>query len=189
MEKSCLLSENTKTYLTEFYTILDRMIEGMTHAKLDNSISHNFIVQMIPHHHAAVEMSENVLKYTKNCTLRRIADNIVVTQTEGIADMESILNRCSTLENNGQDIFLYQKRLNLIIDIMFKEMNSAYCNNNITASFAREMIPHHEGAIRMSENALRYNICPELRPVLCNIIRTQSQGVRQLKALLQRVEM
>lgn len=189
MEKICILSEDTKNYLTEFYEILDKMIEGMTNVKLSNSISYNFIVQMIPHHRAAVEMSENVLKYTKNWTLRKIAEKIVITQCEGISDMENILKQCSTLVNSGQDIFLYQKRLNYVIELMFKEMNSAYFNNNINANFAREMIPHHQGAIRMSENALRYNICPELKPILYNIIKTQSQGVKELKALLRSFSM
>ena len=43
-------SDVTKQYLCCFYEILDNMIEEMTNAKLTNSISHNFIVQMIPHH-------------------------------------------------------------------------------------------------------------------------------------------
>ena len=45
-------SDVTKQYLCCFYEILDNMIEEMTSAKLTNSISHNFIVQMIPHHQA-----------------------------------------------------------------------------------------------------------------------------------------
>ncbi len=47
----------------------------MSNAKLTNSISHNFIVQMIPHHEAAIEMSENILKYTSNDSLQNIASN------------------------------------------------------------------------------------------------------------------
>lgn len=47
------------------------MIQGMTDDELDESISHNFIVQMIPHHKAAIEMSQNLLQYT-NLFLYRI---------------------------------------------------------------------------------------------------------------------
>lgn len=54
-------SDVTKQYLCCFYEILDNMIEEMTNAKLTNSISHNFIVQMIPHHQAAIKMSQNIL--------------------------------------------------------------------------------------------------------------------------------
>lgn len=46
------------------------------------------------------------------------------------------------------------------------------------------MIPHHQGAIYMSENALRYCICPQLQPILENIIVSQRQEVREMNRLL-----
>ena len=49
----------------------------------------------------------------------------------------------------------------------------------------REMIPHHKGAIRMSENALRFDICPELKPILCEIITSQQKGVSEMTQLLR----
>ena len=42
-------SNVTKKYLSRFYDILDAMIWEMSNADLTDSISHNFIVQMIPH--------------------------------------------------------------------------------------------------------------------------------------------
>lgn len=75
---SCIqqFSDVTKNYLCRFYKILDEMIEGMTNAELTNSLSHNFIVQMIPHHRAAIEMSENLLQFTTFVPLQHIAQNI-----------------------------------------------------------------------------------------------------------------
>ena len=64
MNRNQQFSDTTKRYLCRFYEILDKMIQGMTGAELTNSISHNFIVQMIPHHRAAIEMSKNLLLYT-----------------------------------------------------------------------------------------------------------------------------
>lgn len=58
------LSIVTDKYLTCFNNILDQMIQQMNSAQLSNSISYNFIVQMIPHHKAAIEMSCNLLQYT-----------------------------------------------------------------------------------------------------------------------------
>ena len=49
----------------------------------------------------------------------------------------------------------------------------------------REMIPHHRGAIQMSENALSFPICPELIPILEAIIRSQTQGVQDMERLLR----
>ena len=76
---SCIqqFSDVTKNYLCRFYKILDEMIEGMTNAELTNSLSHNFIVQMIPHHRAAIEMSESTRRKraatssASDCSMRR----------------------------------------------------------------------------------------------------------------------
>ncbi len=78
------LTNSARNYLKEFYDILDEMIEEMTEVKLTDSISHNFIMQMIPHHMAAIEMSVNILQYTTDMPLRNIALSIINEQTQSI---------------------------------------------------------------------------------------------------------
>lgn len=183
--KTCEFSDVTKEYLKRFYCILDEMIEGMTSACLTNSLSHNFIVQMIPHHQAAIEMSESLLKYTTFVPLQNIAKNIITEQTKSIQDMQSILKTCSLLYNNTCEINSYKSNLNEILQRMFNDMGNAPSVNNININFMREMIPHHLGAIQMSENALQYSICPELQPILQAIITSQTQGVKEMEGLLR----
>lgn len=184
MNCECTLSNNTKKYLDKFYCILDELIEGMTSAELTDSISDNFIVQMVPHHKAAIEMSENLLQYTTFVPLQNIAEGIISEQTKSIENMLAIQNRCSGLTNCCMDLNLYQRRVNQIMKTMFSRMGDARSTNNIDANFMREMIPHHEGAIKMSHNALQFNICPELKPILQAIIASQEKGVMQMKCLL-----
>lgn len=184
MLEPCSFKPSTKDYLTRFYEILDNMIHGMERACLTDSISRNFIVQMIPHHRAAIEMSENLLQYTTCISLRKIASNIIVAQTKSISDMRHVLESCQMQTNSCQDLRLYQREVRLIMNTMFTEMNSARATNNISDTFMREMIPHHEGAVRMSENALRYCICPGLVPILNAIITSQEEGIKQMNQLL-----
>lgn len=180
---NCTLSNVTKDYLDAYYRILDEMIRGMTEAELNDSISHNFIVQMIPHHRAAIEMSRNILKYTTCVPLQEIAEGIVTEQTKSIENMEAVLCTCGE-KLNTQSVSRYQHRVGRIMNTMFERMGSACETNNIDADFMREMIPHHEGAVEMSENALSYDICPELKPILEAIITSQKRGIRQMRALL-----
>lgn len=180
-------SDVTKNYLNCFYKILDDMIEGMTSAEPTDSISHNFIVQMIPHHRAAIEMSENLLRFTTCVPLQCIAQNIVSEQTKSIEDMQNVLRNCSQLENTQQELCRYEKRMCAIEQTMFSDMRAACADNNINADFMREMIPHHEGAIQMSKNALRFNICAELDPILEAIITSQENGVRKMRNLLHSI--
>lgn len=184
MQTNCMLSNVTKDYLERFYDILSEMIKGMTTAELTDSISHNFIVQMIPHHRAAIEMSQNILKYTTLIPLQNIAVNIINEQTKSIENMKNVLDKCSMLTDSKRDIELYNQNFKSITHTMFHEMAGAFTTNNINADFMREMIPHHMGAIKMSENALSFDICPELKPILDAIITSQREGVKQMEYLL-----
>lgn len=178
------LSNVTKEYLDTFHCILDDMIKGMTEAELTDSISHNFIVQMIPHHRAAIEMSRNILRYTTNIPLQNIAEGIIQEQTKSIENMLDIKERCSQKINSERDVYLYQRRVDRIIEPMFNAMENARTNNNVNGDFMREMIPHHRGAIEMSENVLQYEICPELKPILYAIISSQRKGIMEMERLL-----
>lgn len=181
---SCELSIVTGKYLSCFYQILDRMIFGMTSARLTNSVSHNFIVQMIPHHRAAIEMSRNLLCYTTNIPLQEIALNIIKEQTKSIHNMQQILNCCSRLRNTEQELSYYQKHIHEITRTMFADMKNACTTNDINATFMHEMIPHHKGAIKMSQTTLDLPICSELVPILEAIITSQEKGARQMEELL-----
>lgn len=181
----CLLSNVTKTYLSTFYCILDEMIQGMTQAEKANSISYNFIVQMIPHHRAAIEMSKNILNYTTNIPLQKIAENIIEEQTKSIENMQKIQQCCLKEASTEQDLALYQRKMMQIMDTMFCEMDTAPSNNQVNCNFLWEMIPHHRGAVRMSETTLQYPICSGLTPILDAIITSQEKGIAQMQQLLR----
>lgn len=178
----------TQTYLEEYYCILKQMMEKMTSVQLTCSISYNFIVQMIPHHRAAILMSCNVLKYTKNTALQEIAFTIIREQTKSIENMKNILACCQKQINTEDCLYQYQSQIDAIMRIMFSKMSEACASNNIDENFIREMIPHHEGAIAMANTTLQYDICPELRPILKAIVTSQTRGVHELQRVLQTLQ-
>ena len=179
------LSDVAKNYLSAYHCILDEMIKGMSMAPLTDSISGNFIVQMIPHHMAAIEMSHNILKYTTNIPLQNIALNISTSQTESIENLRQAQGSCSELKNCELDVRLYQHRVNQILQTMFQDMSNARDTNRINCDFMWEMIPHHRGAVEMSKNALQFDICPQLKPILDAIITSQQKGIREMQHLLK----
>lgn len=183
--QSLRLSHVTKTYLVRYYEILDEMICAMDQAQLNDSISHNFIVQMIPHHRAAIEMAESLLQTTTNVPLQEIASAIITEQTRSIANMEKAMPCCHEHGNSAEDLYLYHHCYAQITKAMFCEMRTAAVGNDINANFIREMIPHHLGAVRMAKNALAFDLCPQLTPILNAIILSQEKGICQMEALLR----
>ena len=173
-----------QAYLSTFQCILNTMIKKMTSACLSQSISQQFIVQMIPHHEAAIQMSHNILIYSCDCRLIKIAENIITTQTKGIQEMKAILSSCSTCDNQECDLRQYRQQIDQIMCTMFDNMENAAVSQDIDADFMRQMIGHHQGAIAMSKTALSYPVCHALRHILESIIVSQEQGVREMCALL-----
>ena len=178
------LDGDSREYLMSYYRILEEMIQGMCSAQLSDSISSNFIVKMIPHHRAAIQMSRNVLRYTDNLSLRSIATNIITEQTKSIENMQRIERECRECRNSCATVRCYQDRTQNIMQAMFSEMKCACYTNRINCNFMWEMIPHHEGAVKMSNNTLHYDICPQLIPILDAIIISQKRGIAQMTQLL-----
>ncbi len=184
MANSNLLTQDSKNYLCCFYQILDDMIQGITGARLTQSISHNFIVQMIPCRRAAIRMSENILRYTRNQAVRRLAGAVIEEQTAGIRAMEEALSLCEQSLSAPTDLRLYQRRADLIFREMFAAMGSAPETNQLGRVFMQEMIPRHRGAVRAAWNAQKYPVCVQLTPILQAIVRQQSREIRQMRSLL-----
>ena len=170
-------------YLDAYYDILDGMKREMTAAKQTASISRDFIIQMIPHHRAAVEMCENALRYTVSEPVSTLAQTIIRQQTQGIAEMKAILCPCDTVCNSHREVCCYRQRNAQILNTMFSAM-AHVSGVGVEQNFLREMVPHHEGAVQMSENALSFCTCQSLHPTLRNIITTQKHEISEMRQLL-----
>jgi uncharacterized protein (DUF305 family) len=65
-------------------TVMDR---GMKNAPMTGDPDHDFAAMMIPHHQGAVDMAKVELLYGKDPVLRRLAQEIIVTQEQEIEVM------------------------------------------------------------------------------------------------------
>lgn len=82
------MSKYTQAYMK---SMCDMMIE-MGKYPLNGDASHDFAASMIPHHKAAVEMAKTLL-LDKNAdvALRKMAENIISSQSKEIEELEAFL--------------------------------------------------------------------------------------------------
>ena len=179
---------STKEYLKKYDEILNNMEKQMLSQNITNSITLDFIKCMVPHHQAAIEMSENILKYTNNPELKNIASGIITEQKKSIENMCSIECICEKPENSEKALNSYEHNMRNIMYKMFCRMENANENNRVNCNFMYEMIPHHIGAVEMSELTLKYDICKQLKPILYAIIRSQKEGIEEMRNLLKCID-
>ncbi len=84
------LDEAESAFLKENELAMSRMMTGMT-IQPSGSVDRDFVAAMIPHHQGAIEMAQALLRHGRNEQLRRIAQEIIVDQTQEIAAMRLAL--------------------------------------------------------------------------------------------------
>jgi uncharacterized protein (DUF305 family) len=73
-------------FLSENDAAMNKMMANMK-IKPTGDVDRDFVAMMVPHHQGAVEMAQAELKYGHNEQLRRLAQEIVVTQQQEITVM------------------------------------------------------------------------------------------------------
>ena len=73
-------------FLSENDAAMNNMMADMT-IKPTGDVDRDFVAMMVPHHQGAVDMAKAELKYGHNEQLRRLAQEIVVTQQQEISAM------------------------------------------------------------------------------------------------------
>lgn len=183
----CSKKLRVKRYLERFDEILITMKHKMLCAKFNNDLTKYFIECMIPHHQAAIYMCESLLQYTDYEPLISIANNIIKMQTHGIEQMKDIFCTTKGEENTEKEIRCYIEKYCDIVNTMLYKMKNSSKGLNINLNFINEMIPHHEGAIYMCKNVLKYNIDPRLRILAEDIIKEQENGVEEMRILIGKI--
>jgi hypothetical protein len=77
-------------FLSENAAAMNNMMADMT-IKPTGDVDRDFVAMMVPHHQGAVDMAKAELKYGHNEQLRRLAQEIVVTQQQEITAMRLAL--------------------------------------------------------------------------------------------------
>ncbi len=73
-------------YLAGNNAAMAKMMAGMA-AKPTGDVDRDFVAMMVPHHQGAIDMAIALLRYGHNEKLRRLAQEIIVTQQQEIAAM------------------------------------------------------------------------------------------------------
>jgi uncharacterized protein (DUF305 family) len=76
---------------------MTRMSEAMAAAPMTADPDHDFMAMMIPHHQGAIEMAESELQDGHDVRVKRLAQEIIVTQESEIQLMRSYLTSASHL--------------------------------------------------------------------------------------------
>ena len=147
-----------------------------------------FIDQMIPHHQGALMSSEHMISNSKRPELRQLYENIQKSQSEQIEQMQDWrkewypdARQAAGMMSDGQTGSMMGSGM------MASSMQGMMGGNALDTMFLKMMIPHHQMAVDMSEEALSKAEHPELGDLARKISDEQSSEIELMQGYLDAI--
>ena len=165
---------------------------GMNHSMAmdlgpsDANYDLRFIDGMTPHHQGAIEMAKEAQQKSKRPEIKKLADNIIKAQNQEITQMKQW--RKGWYANAGDKPMAYDAQMGHMMEMSSDQMKGMMMNMDLGAAdkdfdlrFINGMIPHHEGAVTMAQDALKKSQRPEIKKLAQAIITSQDAEINQMK--------
>jgi hypothetical protein len=89
---------NETQFLAENAAAMTKMMKAMA-VKPTGNVDVDFVAMMIPHHQGAIDMASAVLRYGSNARVKRIAQEIIITQQQEIEVMRLAVGQPLSLKS------------------------------------------------------------------------------------------
>lgn len=95
LQATDISTENYQQFLADNKKLSDDMMYAMGSVKPTDDLDRNFLEAMIEHHKGAVNASKQILHYSQDKTVRKIAEKIIKAQEKEIAEFGELLQNNS----------------------------------------------------------------------------------------------
>lgn len=162
------------------------MDHGMALGPADTEFDLRFIDAMTPHHQGAVEMAKEAKQKSKRPEIQKFADNIIKAQDKEIAQMKQW--RQAWYPKASTEPIAYNSQMRHSMPMSQDQMKSMIMSMDLGAAdtefdlrFINAMIPHHEGAVTMAQDALNKSKRPEIQKLAKDIVSSQKAEIAQMQ--------
>lgn len=145
-----------------------------------------FIDAMVLHHQGAINMAQEVLQHSQRPEMKELAREIITAQEQEIEQMKQW--RKTWYPDASDTPQAWHSEMNHMMPMtdemkqeMMMSMNLGKANTEFDLRFIDAMIPHHEGAIEMAQDALNKSERPEIQQLSQEILTSQQQEIDQMK--------
>ncbi len=136
-----------------------------------------FLKEMIPHHQSAVEMAKLIPANTKRPELIKLDKEITSSQNSEIAQMTGWLKSWHNETPGSMEKMPGMDKMMGEMKTLEKAKGAEF-----DRMFLQMMIPHHEGAVSMSQLVGKRTERPELRKLAQDITKAQKAEIAEMKS-------
>ncbi|HEX6291673.1 MAG TPA: DUF305 domain-containing protein [Herpetosiphonaceae bacterium] len=157
---------------------------GSPSTNADQPFDRRFLDQMIVHHQHGVMMTQHMIANTERAELRDLSQRIISAQQREIEQMQQWRRDWYGGDSTSQEAMMQQMMGGgMMGQGQMQQMMGGGIDRD--RMFLQMMIPHHEDAITMAQQALEKAEYPELKRLAQNIITTQSAEIDEMQRYLK----
>jgi uncharacterized protein (DUF305 family) len=145
-----------------------------------------FIDAMTPHHQGAVVMAKEAQQKSKRPEIKKLAADIINAQDKEIAEMKQW--RQAWYPKAESTPMAYDSKMGKMMPMPADHMKGMMMNRDLGAAddqfdlrFINAMLPHHESAVVMANDALSKTKRPEVKKLAEGIVSSQQAEIAQMK--------
>lgn len=145
-----------------------------------------FIDAMRFHHQGAIAMAKEAQQKSKRPEIKKLAQDIIKAQNREINQLKQW--RQAWYPKAGDKPMAYDTKMGHMMQMSSNQMQGMMMMGDLGAAgsqfdlrFINAMIPHHEGAVTMAEDALKKSQRPEVKQLAREIITSQQKEIAQMK--------
>jgi uncharacterized protein (DUF305 family) len=162
------------------------MMSGEVAGDSSQPFEQRFLDQMIMHHQGAVMSAQMMIADSARPELRDLAQRIIAAQQREIAQMQQWRNDWYDATSMGTMPGMMNGGMigaGMMNRDQMRQMMGA--NVDFDRMFLQMMIPHHEGAISMAQQALDQAEHPEIKTLAQSIVTTQQTEIVEMQGYLR----
>ncbi|MBW4486545.1 MAG: DUF305 domain-containing protein [Trichocoleus desertorum ATA4-8-CV12] len=145
-----------------------------------------FVDAMTPHHEGAVTMAQEALSKSKRPEIQKLAQDIIAAQNKEIGELKQW--RQAWYPKASAQPVAWNPQMGHAMPMspdqrkgMAMEMDLGAADAEFDLRFINAMIPHHEGAVTMAQEALSKSKRPEIQKLAQDIIKSQEAEIQQMQ--------
>lgn len=180
------VTEEVSEQMGDMHSGMNHGDHAMDLGPADETYDLRFIDAMIPHHEGAVVMAEDALAKSQRPEIQQLAQEIITAQAQEIAQMQQW--RREWYPDMPETPMAWHAQGDHMMPMteeqrqaMMMAMDLGPADDEYDLRFIEAMIPHHEGAVVMAEDALEKSQRPEIQALAQEIMAAQEQEIAQMQ--------
>ncbi|BAY39462.1 hypothetical protein NIES2111_38380 [Nostoc sp. NIES-2111] len=145
-----------------------------------------FIDAMIMHHQGAVNMANVAQQKSKRTEIKKLATDIINAQNQEISQMKQW--RTAWYPKAGDQPMAHDATMGHMMAMSSQQQQAMMMSQDLGKAdaefdlrFINAMIPHHEGAVVMAQDALQKSQRQEIKTLAQAIIKAQEEEIKEMK--------